>query len=335
MRKKNLWAGTFAVLSVLLTAAALYPMLQKTGHSPIPAKLLTRSLAAGANQDIKLDTNYVYYEGSRYVYNYNLYNILFLGIDKTDVGSAHEIIGTAGQADSIILLSFDKAKKTIRLLQISRDTMTDIELYNTAGKRFAVFPGQLALQHAYAPGGESSSWAMKQTVSKLLFALQVDAYVTLDIEGVPMINDEIGGVELTFTDDYTEIDKAFEKGQTMVLDGRMAKRFVQERDIYKSGSNQDRMERQTEYILGFFKTLNKRKQEGQLDLERIQKKAEHLLTTDMRLEEIEEMLNYDYAIESSCSIPGEIVQGQIYEEFHVDDDALKRLLIELFYEPVS
>ena len=33
-------------------------------------------------------------------------------------------------------------------------------------------------------------------------------------------------------------------------------------------------------------------------------------------------------------IPGDPVQGEIYEEYHVNQDALKELVIESFYEEV-
>lgn len=334
MRKKSLWTGAVAVMSVLLTAAVLYPMLANTTRPSVPAEVPVPGMAAGAGRETKLNTNYVSYEGGRYAYNHDLYNILFLGIDETEAVPVREITGPAGHADSIILLSFNKAEKTIRLLQISGDTMTDIELYDSAGKRFAVIYGQLALQHAYAPGAEHSSWAMRRAVGKILSDLQINAYVTLNIEGVPILNDEIGGVELTFADDYTDLDAAFEQGQTVVLDGPAAARFVRKQNIYINGSDRNRMNRQIEYIRVFFRTVKKRQQEGRLDLEQIQEKAGHFLATDMRLEEIEELLKDDYDIKEVCFVPGEFVRGQADEEFYVDDDALKRLLIEMFYEPV-
>jgi hypothetical protein len=35
------------------------------------------------------------------------------------------------------------------------------------------------------------------------------------------------------------------------------------------------------------------------------------------------------------SLEGETVQGNNFEEFYVDDDALQQLIIDLFYEPAE
>lgn len=35
------------------------------------------------------------------------------------------------------------------------------------------------------------------------------------------------------------------------------------------------------------------------------------------------------------SLQGEVVQGNNFEEFYPDDDALQELIVELFYEPVE
>ena len=45
-------------------------------------------------------------------------------------------------------------------------------------------------------------------------------------------------------------------------------------------------------------------------------------------------INYDFDVENMYSLQGEVIQGENFEEFYVDDDALQELIVKLFYEPV-
>ena len=61
--------------------------------------------------------------------------------------------GDAGQADCIMLLSLDKETKEGRILQINRNTMTQIDTYDSTGSAFGTVNAQLATQYAYCIGG--------------------------------------------------------------------------------------------------------------------------------------------------------------------------------------
>ena len=72
--------------------------------------------------------NTVTYDGVEYSYNHNLTNILFMGVDKKDKVELKDTPGTAGQADTLMVISMDKENKTARILQIPRDTMIDVDI---------------------------------------------------------------------------------------------------------------------------------------------------------------------------------------------------------------
>ena len=74
--------------------------------------------------------------------------------------------GDAGQADCIMLLSLDKETKEGRILQINRNTMTQIDTYDSTGSAFGTVNAQLATQYAYCIGGSRSCWATEKTVKK-------------------------------------------------------------------------------------------------------------------------------------------------------------------------
>ena len=46
-----------------------------------------------------------------------------------------------------------------------------------------------------------------------------------------------------------------------------------------------------------------------------------------------EALDYEFDVENLYSLQGEVVQGNLFEEFYIDDDALQELIVKLFYEP--
>lgn len=48
-----------------------------------------------------------------------------------------------------------------------------------------------------------------------------------------------------------------------------------------------------------------------------------------------EALDYDFDISSLYSLKGETVQGNLFEEFYIDEEALQELIITIFYEQVQ
>ena len=77
------------------------------------------------------DREVVYYNGEAYKYNSVIKNILFMGIDNDAGIQDNNIPGAGGQADCIMLLSLNRETKTGTLFQISRDSMTEIDIYDS------------------------------------------------------------------------------------------------------------------------------------------------------------------------------------------------------------
>lgn len=98
----------------------------------------------------------------RNIYNTALTNILFLGIDTEDPIENTYAPGDAGQADCIMLLSLNDETQEATIIQINRNTMTALDVYDRSGNYLKTLDGQLCLQYAYSIGGTSSSWAMKK-----------------------------------------------------------------------------------------------------------------------------------------------------------------------------
>lgn len=273
----------------------------------------------------------IYYQGKKYQYNKDLINVLFLGIDTSGEVEIQDMPGYGGQSDSILLLSMNKTDETVRLLQISRDTMTEVDIFDVFGEYLTSIEAQVATQYAYGNGEKSSCWAAKKTVSELLYNLPIDAYISMNLEGIPVANDAVGGVTLTLTQDATEIDQSFVAGATVTLNGDQAEAFVRYRDTDVSGSNQDRMDRQMQYLTAFFDAARTSMGEKKNYYETFFQRLEPYTVTDMSAEQINQLASCDFLKDEIESVPGTVQAGEEHDEFYVDEDALYALIIDMFY----
>ena len=279
----------------------------------------------------QVDINQITYEGKQYSYNTNLINILFLGVDNTDMVTEDNLPGEAGQSDCIMILTLDKEKKEGRIIQIPRDTMTEVDLYDTSGNYSTTVTEQIATQYAYSIGGKSSCFATKKTVSELLYDLPIDGYLAMEYSSIAFVNDAFGGVEITVPEDYTMIEPAFEKGATLKLTGEQAHDYVRWRDTNASFRNNDRMERQVQYIPALINTIRDYVGEDGDYYKKLYSLVEKYMLTDLNEEEINALAEYELITSDIQYLPGEGKKGEKYEEFYVDEKKLQKMLIETFY----
>ena len=56
------------------------------------------------------------------------------------------------------------------------------------------------------------------------------------------------------------------------------------------------------------------------------------LVTDLSADQIDELGQYELSDDEVLYVPGEIRDGDPYEEYHVDEEALEELLVDTFYQ---
>lgn len=175
--------------------------------------------------------NTVEYEGSTYTYNDHLSNYLFMGIDSTEEVSNMESQMDAGQADSIFIVSLDRAEETLQVLSVPRDTITEIEVFNPSGTSLGMTDNHINLQYAYGDGKEESCELMKTAVSNLLHGLPIQGYYSMNISGISEVGKLVGDVEIVVPDDsLEEHDPYFKEGATVIINGDNAEEFLRYRD---------------------------------------------------------------------------------------------------------
>ena len=319
-KKKYVILGIVTVLLVTVAGVLAYRMQQDRKKEKIKYDGYT---------DENQETNYITYKGEKYKYNYNLRTVLFMGVDKE--GEIEEKkVGGGGQTDSLVLFAMDTEKKTTQALSVSRDTMTDIRTYDMSGEFLSTERAQLALQYAYGDGKAKSCVLTREAVSNLLYQTPVNSYVALTMEGFSRIADELGGIRITVSQDYTHINPAFKKGETITLNGKMAEQYVRYRDTSASGSNNERMERQSQFIEALVKQLQINMKEKK-DAVHLYRKMKPYMVTDISEEELEKMINYEFEGKVE-KVPGTVQKGEKYDEFIVDNEKLQEKVINMFYK---
>ena len=276
--------------------------------------------------------------GEKYHYRDHVINILCMGIDKEEIMSERDDDGNSvGQADMVVLLSVDLDNRQIRVLSIPRDTMVSIVTCDPQGNPTGAFSGQLTLQYAYADGQEKSCALMTQQVADLLKnQVKIDGYVAMNLSCIGAINDAVGGVTVQMDDDYTLYNSKFTKGAVVTLHGEEAKQYVQGRDITKAGSAYARIGRQKQYMKAFVSQAKAAWKKNPLLPVTIMRKLSEDMETNLSLPEIFYLAFHakdcDFTDENMIILKGDIVKGDVYEEYYPDEEALQQTIIDLFYE---
>ena len=320
----------FAVILCVLVAAAIFFSVKKDRADYEKIAQEAKEKADEMN-DPQNGINLISYNGKKYKENASIKSYLFIGVDERDENIVDEDLtpGTAGQADCLILLILNEDTNKADILQINRNAMTELDIYDELGAVEKTVTEPVCLQYAYSTGGKRSSIAQRKTVDELLFNISIDGYFTMSLQGIGEINDAFGGVDVTMKNDYTQIDPSFIQGSTVHLEGDLATKFVRYRDKSVFNSVQDRMDRQTQYVTSFIKSLKDKG--GESLAETLNQFIGSEVITDLNAGELNSLINYEYDTDNVLYLPGEMVQGEEYEEYNVDNTELEKMIIDLFY----
>lgn len=287
------------------------------------------------------DPDLVWYGGKAYRYNENITTILMMGIDqRSEVIEEREgVSGESGQADTIFLLVLNNEKGKMKVIGISRDTMTDIKTFDYKGNYLGESVNHLGLAYAFGDGKEKSCQYMVDAVSNLFYGIPVNAYVALNMEAVIGINDAVGGVTVTVPEDLSMTDKDLKKGVTVTLKGRQALTFMKWRDTAIDNSNNLRMARQKIYIISFLKqALQAVRDDVTLPLTLYQNLTDEMVTNISADEAVylsTQVLSMSLDDSGIMMLKGDSARGSVYDEVYVDDEMLYELILNIFYTEVT
>ena len=321
--KNNKFIAILAIVCVILLCGVGYTILNGKNKDE------TRDVPASSTDAAEKSSDTIVVDGREYRLNTNIQTVLFMGIDKNAKSDMGDRAGENGQSDSLNLLIVDRETKKAQILQISRDSMVDIDIYSASGEKMISEPGQIALQYAYGDGEEESCCLTAGKVSELLYGVNVDSYLSLTMEGMVKAADAIGGVTMTVPEDYTWIDPAFSKGATLTMDGEMVEKYVRSRDTEVLDSNVQRMERQSQFMGALIEKLqNVKETSNYLSL---YQQMEPYMVTNMTADEMKSLSEYDIDT-NTLDVPGEVILKDGHAQFIVDNEALRKIILKTFYK---
>lgn len=283
---------------------------------------------------------WVRHNGRIYEYNEDILTFLVLGVDKKGTVKESETLTDGGQNDANFLVVVNPDDKKVSILTINRDTMTEINMYGMGenGENLVTY-AQLAVQHGFGDGKELSCELTRDTISALLYDLPIHGYVAINMGAITKINDAIGGVELTVLEDLTKFRPGLTEGAKVTLMGEDAYVYVKGRDTSMFESNLGRLARQKQYLAAFAAKLKEKVKEDITFPITLYNELSKYMVTDITADEVVyltgELLDYNLDAETIYSLEGTTQMGEKFEEFYPDKDALKDLMITLFYQEVK
>lgn len=353
--------GGLILVCVCLVGFSLYMVIRSVGMSSLyqnadetVRQQLTQNLVEplteetaggteGQSEDeyVELEEGQLFHEGEIWQYNEEIMTFLCLGVDARSGISKEKTIGKGGQADAVMLIVVNPHTKQIEIINVNRDSMVEVELYDTEGGYAGTKTLQIALQYAYGDGRIRSCELMEQAVSDLFYGIPIHGYMALDMESIPTINDMVGGVDVVVQEDMTKYKADWYEGASIHLNGKEALLYIREREEESAelGTNLKRIERQKQYLAQF---VNKLKEKTKADITfplNLYGKVQKHMVTSFSLDEItylaSSLIGYDFSMENVSTIQGEMKMGEKNEEFYVDDEVLRKKIIETFYEKVE
>ena len=321
-----------AAAVILLAAAVLCIALgvfNRTGISH-SEKTEAESGTQGRTAE-KANPDAIVYDGKTYVYNDHLTNYLLLGVDTDGSIQEKKEPGSAGQSDSVFLISYDRVKETTVGLAIPRDTITQIEKFTPGGESLGFYSDHLNLQYAYGDGKRKSCELTSAAVSRLLSGLPVGGYAAINLDSIPRLTQLLGGVEVTVPDDsLSGKNPDFVKGNKVVLDETNTETFVRSRDRQIEQSAITRMNHQKVFLEAFASKLAQEQKKDASTVTRLFETMKTEMVTNMSNDQF-----VDIAVAERSggiqTIPGETGHEEVYDVYRVDDAALYKMVLELFY----
>lgn len=294
--------------------------------------------------------NWVIYDDKVYEYRENTLNFLLLGIDQSGSLSKETDLSdwSAGQADTIFLVTLNQEDKRLSVIGIPRNSMVDVEVYNSEAECIETIYNQICLQYGYAGGGKLGLEKTKDSVSDLMWGLPIHGACAVSFDAVSVITDRLGGIEVVVPDDMTGYNSAYTKGSTQKLVGKNVVNYLRYREYDALGSPTTRLERQKAFMKTAAERVMQEVKANPIFVRDIYESLISYMNTDITADEavyiaskalecaldeqsFYQLMGADKA-EYFITENGEL---DFYDDYYLDEDELKRIMIDVFYKQVQ
>lgn len=351
-RKRKVVALTVlaAITGLLAAAFAAFLIVGAIGKANLRSNVIAAPKLENAPVVIELQPTeeeaagwkegWVKYNGQIYAYNEDILTFLVMGIDKNrDVKEVDE--GTnGGQADALFLVVLNPHDNSLSVIGINRNTMTDISVYDDNGAYVNTIKAQIAVQHGFGNGVEESCEYQVNAVQHLFYEMPVHGYAAINMSAIGPLTDMVGGVDVVALEDVKSGNSTvIKEGEEVHLEGDLAFSYIHNRDTKEFGSADHRLERQKQFITMYLqKVKQKTKEDIGFPISVYQSIAPQTVTS-LTVDEMTYLVSIakDYSFDENYlyTLKGETKQGDVFEEFYVDETDLFELILKVFYEPVE
>lgn len=351
-RKRKVVALTVlaAITGLLAAAFAAFLIVGAIGKANLRSNVIAAPKLENAPVVIELQPTeeesagwkegWVKYNGQIYAYNEDILTFLIMGIDKTkDVKEVAE--GTnGGQADALFLVVLNPHDDSLSVIGINRNTMTDVSVYDNNGSFVNTVKAQIAVQHGFGNGVEESCEYQVNAVQHLFYEMPVHGYAAINMSAIGPLTDMVGGVDVVALEDIKSGNSTvIKEGEEVHLEGDLAFAYIHNRDTKEFGSADHRLERQKQFITTYLqKVKQKTKEDIGFPISVYQSIAPQTVTS-LTVDEMTYLVSIakDYSFDENYlyTMKGETKQGNVFEEFYVDETDLFELILKVFYEPVE
>lgn len=341
-----LFTVLIVLLCLLIALAVTVLILYESGHRRMelnPDTVISFPSESGTDKAVIVQKDdqgkLIEYNGHTYELNENLTTVLFMGIDKaiTDETTSY---GSAGQADVILLIALDTQTGQSKIICFPRDAYAEVDKYSINGRYLGTDNTQLCLAFAYGDQHELSCENMITSVERFLYGLPISGYVALDLRGILLANDSIGGVTLNSLTDFRFYDGATVKaGEQTTLLGKHAEAYIRSRSHETKDANVARMARQKQYVQSFASTVIHRAKGDPTSLIDLYKLLDPYMVTNIGLDGATYLapivlkggmsFGEVHVIESTI----EMVDG--YPMYYLDENDLKDAVVSAFYKQID
>ena len=332
-RKKIIIIVLAIILAIILALVSTFLILTYVGKSQFHKADTHISTDAIEIED----ENTIIYNEKKYILNKNIVSVLVMGIDRDNVNQ-NLGVGNNGQADVVFVATIDTKTKKACIIPISRETMVDVNLYTDDGKFAGTQKEQLCLAYAYGNSTEECSVNVMTSVKRLLCGININSYVTIELDGVSKLTDLVGGIELTCLEDMKVSNaNSFYKGQKINLKGETARRYIQYRGD-DTEANTRRMQRQKQFLSALMNKTGNAVLGDFSNLTKYYTTLSPYFSTNVSFAQITYLaqncltMNFGDALDYK-TINGTLTQGEKWVEFVPDEDSVLQTIIDVFYIP--
>lgn len=318
------------ILAIILTLVSTFFILTYIGKRQFHKDDTNISAGSVTTED---DTT-ITYNSKKYTLNKNIVSVLVMGIDRDNINK-NLGNGNNGQADVIFVATIDTKTKETCIIPISRETMTDVDIYTENGEFAQTEKEQLCLAYAYGNTADECSKNTLKSVRRLLCGININSYVTIEMKGISTLTTMLGGIEVTALEDVPSNVATITKNKNVLLKGNSALDYIRHRDDDIEANNR-RMQRQKQFLSAL---LSKTGNEVINDFSNLTKYFNALspyFSTNVSFPQITYLASHCLSMNfgdtlNYKTIEGTLTQGDTWVEFNADEQSILKTVIEVFY----